>query len=283
MQDLCTGGGEILMVYLSKVKPKSCLPTVTAIIPVYNGEDYIIEALNSVLNQTHQPDEILVVDDASTDKTLAIVKKYSKSPEAKMWMVEKGFGRFFTIITSKKNGGIGAARRTGCDLATGDYIAFCSADDQWAPTFIEEMLRAASRNKDAVLYSDYMVVDEHNRQLYEFKALGFEAHEDFCLRAWEQAYRDTMWVNFSCVFIPKKVFEAVKFDKTLRVGEDLKFMLLAMRDFKFKRVEKTLLRYMVHSKSSTQTKTPELLVTNIKTRVEAEKWWLGKHGRETDC
>lgn len=241
---------------------------VTAIIPVYNGEEYVEDAINSVLTQTHQPDEIIIVDDASTDKTQEILKKYISAPGKPS----------FRTITHKKNKGIGAARRTGCDAAKGDYIAFCSADDKWEPEFIEEMLKAANENPDKILYSDYSVVDQFDRQLYEFRALGFEAHEDFCLRAWEQAYKNTMWVNFSCVFIPAKVFKTVHFDPTLRLGEDLKFLLFAMKDFKFKRVEKILLRYMTHPESNTQTKIEQLLRENIKTRKEAEGNWKKKHG-----
>ncbi len=243
---------------------------VTAIIPVYNGEDYMIEALNSILNQTRPPDEIIMVDDASNDKTPELLKLGKGSA--------KSHGIKTTVITHKKNKGIGAARRTGCDAATGDYIAFCSADDKWEPEFIEEMLKAAKENPDTILYSDYRIVDQFDRQLSEFRALGFEAHEDFCIRAWGQAYKNTMWVNFSCVFIPAKVFKTVQFDPELRLGEDLKFLLFAMKDFKFKRIGKMLLRYMVHPESSTQTKTAQLFRENIRTRKEAGEAWKQKYG-----
>ena len=244
-------------------------PTVTAIIPVYNGKKYMWDALQSVHWQTEPPDEIILVDDGSTDGLMEDIEGITGWQDIKR--------RITRVIQHKKNLGIGAARKTGCDAATRDYIAFCSADDRWEPTFLEEMRKAAKEYPETILYSDYLMVDSKGKTIQKYTAMDFDHHHDFCIRAWKEARRNTMWVNFSCVFIPRKVFEMVQFDNNLRIGEDLKFLLYAMRDHRFKRVPKMLLKYMVHPGSNTSTKINELLAANAKTIQEAEKWWKKKY------
>jgi glycosyltransferase involved in cell wall biosynthesis len=89
---------------------------VSVITPVYNGEPYLAEAIESVLAQTYRPIEHIVVDDGSTDGTRAIVQSY---PTVK--------------YLYKTNGGIGSARNAGIREATGKYLAFLDSDNLWMP------------------------------------------------------------------------------------------------------------------------------------------------------
>lgn len=88
---------------------------VSVIIPVYNSEKYLAEAIESVLAQTYCPTEVIVVDDGSTDRTPEVAKQFSKKI------------RYYY----QKNGGIGVARNTGVDVATGQFLAFLDSDDLW--------------------------------------------------------------------------------------------------------------------------------------------------------
>ncbi len=90
-------------------------PLVSVVIPVYNGERYLAEALESVLAQTYRHIEILVIDDGSTDRSAAIANQYDPAV------------RYFF----QTNGGSSAARNAGVGLARGDYIAFLDSDDVW--------------------------------------------------------------------------------------------------------------------------------------------------------
>jgi glycosyltransferase involved in cell wall biosynthesis len=90
-------------------------PLVSVIIPVYNCEAYLGEAIGSVLAQTYRPLEIFVVDDGSTDGTPDVVHLFQNAVE----------------YHRQTHRGAGAARNTGIDLAQGDYIAFLDADDLW--------------------------------------------------------------------------------------------------------------------------------------------------------
>ena len=102
------------------------MTSVSAIIPAYNSASTIIRALQSVATQTLAPQEIIVVDDASTDSTREIAANFASTSSIPL-----------RVITQPTNSGPSAARNAGWDTATGDYIAFLDADDQWHPRKIE--------------------------------------------------------------------------------------------------------------------------------------------------
>jgi glycosyltransferase involved in cell wall biosynthesis len=108
---------------------------ISAVIPSYNYAKYLSRAIDSVLAQTRKPDEIIVVDDGSTDNTREIVE---------------AFGESITYIF-QQNKGLSAARNTGIRAAKGDWIAFLDADDWWLPNKIALQSAAAERNPEVGL------------------------------------------------------------------------------------------------------------------------------------
>ena len=108
-------------------------PKISTIIPVYNREKYIAEAIDSVLAQTYKPIEVIVVDDGSTDNSAGIVKQYVNSS---------------IRYTFQPNQGIGAARNTGIELAKGSYYAFLDSDDLWTPDKISLQMKAFDNDPD---------------------------------------------------------------------------------------------------------------------------------------
>ena len=92
-------------------------PLVSCVIPVFNGERHVREAIDSVLAQTHRPIEIVVVDDGSTDGTADAVRLYGDQVR----------------YAHQANAGPPAARNHGLALARGDFVAFLDADDRWLP------------------------------------------------------------------------------------------------------------------------------------------------------
>lgn len=92
-------------------------PTISVIIPVYNAECYLGEAIESVLVQSMSPTEILVIDDGSSDDSLAIAQRYGS----------------FVHCYSQAHAGPGAARNLGVSVAQGEFLAFLDADDLWLP------------------------------------------------------------------------------------------------------------------------------------------------------
>jgi glycosyltransferase involved in cell wall biosynthesis len=101
-------------------------PLVSTIVPVYNGERYLRDALESVLGQRYRPIEVIVVDDGSTDGSAAVLRTYGERIR----------------YHYQPNRGSGAARNTGVDLATGAYFAFLDADDLWSDDKLERQMDA---------------------------------------------------------------------------------------------------------------------------------------------
>ena len=100
---------------------------VSVIIPVYNYDRYLGEAIESVLGQTHPHLEVIVVDDGSTDRSSEVAK---------------GFADRGVRYCHQLHAGIGPARNTGVELAQGEFLAFLDADDGWPPEKIEQQLNA---------------------------------------------------------------------------------------------------------------------------------------------
>ena len=113
---------------------------VSIISPVYNCAPYIVECLRSLLAQTCQDFEVLLVDDHGTDDSI---------PVARAFVGQQGMGEKFRFLQTPCNSGPGIARNIGIEAAKGEYVAFIDADDVCEPTFIEKLLRAAeSSNAD---------------------------------------------------------------------------------------------------------------------------------------
>lgn len=119
---------------------------VSVIVPTYNSQSYIEETLRSVCEQTYTELEIIIVDDCSTDNTVSIVQSIN-DPR-------------FILIRQKINGGAGAARNAGVEIATGRYIAFLDSDDLWLPAKTETQIEFMKNNKVASCYALYSLIDE---------------------------------------------------------------------------------------------------------------------------
>ena len=115
--------------------------TISIIIPVYNVEDYVSETLDSVKNQTSLPDEVIVINDGSTDNSFNMIKNYSDL-------------KYFKIFETK-NQGLGQTRNYGISLAKSDYIYFLDSDDIIENNFIYEMRKLINqyKNPDMILFS----------------------------------------------------------------------------------------------------------------------------------
>ncbi|MFC7347419.1 glycosyltransferase family 2 protein [Chryseobacterium zhengzhouense] len=122
---------------------------VSVIVPVYNVENYLPKCLDSLLSQTLQNIEILVVDDGSTDRSAEIIRQYSEKYPAKI----KAF--------TKENGGLSDARNFGIERACGDFFGFVDSDDYVSETMFEEMLSLAERHDAEMVICNIQKVDEH--------------------------------------------------------------------------------------------------------------------------
>ncbi len=133
---------------------------ISVIIPVYNVENYVGQCLQSVLQQTHKELEIICVDDASTDGSLAVLKDYAARDER------------IKIISDGENVGSALARNKGLDIAHGEYVYFMDSDDWIEPDYIAKMLAAIEQaGTDIVLNLNILQELPHGTQLYVHPAM----------------------------------------------------------------------------------------------------------------
>ena len=117
----------------------------TVVIPAYNREHVIARAINSVLNQTFQNFEIVVVDDGSKDNTRKVVESIHDSRVRYVW---------------QENKGATAARNTGVKNAQGDYVSFLDSDDEWFNTMLEKQYELyQSDHNIGCVYSDLQMIN----------------------------------------------------------------------------------------------------------------------------
>jgi glycosyltransferase involved in cell wall biosynthesis len=107
-------------------------PTITAVVGAYNAKEWIGETVSAILSQTHPPDEVIVVDDGSTDETMGELER---------------FGGEIRIVT-QSNGGCPAAFNRAFAEARGDYVAMCGADDVWEPAKLERQVAAIAAHPE---------------------------------------------------------------------------------------------------------------------------------------
>jgi glycosyltransferase involved in cell wall biosynthesis len=131
------------------------MPKVSAIIPTYNRSERVREAIKSVLGQSEQDVEIVVIDDGSTDETREVIS---------------GFGDARVRYFYKQNGGPASARNLGLAKATGRYIAFLDSDDTWPSDYLEVMLSHLAGKPDfGGAYSSITVVERDGRRVRAYK------------------------------------------------------------------------------------------------------------------
>jgi len=130
-------------------------PTVSVVIPTYNRAHLIGRAIQSILNQSYQDFEIIVVDDGSTDDTEGVIKEFQKRDERVRY------------IRHEKNKGGSAARNSGIKSVRGDYVALLDDDDEWLPEKIEKQVIKIKKSLDkvGVIYSGFFYVSDKSGKI----------------------------------------------------------------------------------------------------------------------
>ncbi|HEV2117146.1 MAG TPA: glycosyltransferase family A protein [Terriglobales bacterium] len=209
--------------------------TVSVIIPAYNSERYVADAVKSVLAQSYRPHEIIVVDDGSTDGTAHALEPFA------------GAIRYLY----QQNRGEPAARNTGMRAATGEYIAFLDADDLWVPEKLElQMAYFAAHPGCAFVYSDMSTFDENGLVDASVKVrfnITFPSGNIF-----PALFHETLFGSGSIVFRRECLLKAGYFDEDFLVGSDYEMWLRMARHYECGVVDKPLLLYRQHPQMSTR-------------------------------
>lgn len=124
------------------------LPFVSVVMPVYNAEKYVLESVQSVLDQSYENYELIIVDDASTDHSIELVTSICKDNSQ------------VKIIRLENNGGVSHARNTGINSAKGEYIAFIDSDDIWRPDKLKLQMKFMKANNVLFSFTSYEIFHE---------------------------------------------------------------------------------------------------------------------------
>jgi teichuronic acid biosynthesis glycosyltransferase TuaG len=208
-------------------------PQVSVIMPAFNAELYIEEAIQSIIDQTFINWELIIINDGSTDSTRNIAEKYVLQ-DARIRLI------------NQENKKLSAARNTGITNANGEWVAFLDADDLWVPVKLEKQLQAArAYPKAGVIFSDGYIFTEHinSNTLYGIKAGFFEAIEMYKLQ-----YQGNYIPVLSVLANKKELFQIEPQDELLIGCEDWDYWLrLAINGVSFFGMDEKLFYYRRHS------------------------------------
>jgi glycosyltransferase involved in cell wall biosynthesis len=208
----------------------------SVITPLYNVENYIRDAVCSVLAQTFQDFEIIIVDDFSADNSLAIAIELSRC-DARI-----------NVIRHSSNKGVSAARNTGIKHAKGRYCAFLDADDMWEPNKLESHLNYLSANPGVgFTYDCSSFIDEEG----EYLGLDQIPAKFKNITAKYMFLRCPVGNGSSAVILTEAI-EKIKFNESLQHCEDLECWVrfLLQTNFRIEGVRKKLTRYRIRRKSA---------------------------------
>ena len=182
-------------------------PLVSIIIPAWNAERYVREAVDSALAQTHPNCEVIVVDDGSTDGTEGVLRSYRDA------------GRIHYIRQANK--GLAGARNAGIRAAAGEYVAFLDSDDIFLPEKVAKQLRALAEHPDcAACYSDLIHFTDMEPRTFFHHRYQYPSGDILVPLLHRQ------FLNPLSLVVRKDVFERFGyFDETYRRSEDWELWL----------------------------------------------------------
>jgi glycosyltransferase involved in cell wall biosynthesis len=206
-------------------------PLVSVIIPNYNYGRYLKNSIDSVLNQTYENIEIIVVDDGSTDDSVEIAMSYGQSLN----------------LICQKNSGVSAARNNGLANINGTYVCFLDSDDSWEPEKVEAQIALFDRPNIGLVYSSINVCDIN----LEFRSTLSAQYRGNCLDYFFKfPIRSIILLGCSSAMVHKDVINQVgDYDTDLNTSADWDFFRRISEVTEVDFIEKPLVNYRRHDQS----------------------------------
>jgi len=202
-------------------------PNISIILPVFNGEKFLEEAIVSCLSQTYGNFELLIIDDCSTDSSIKIAEKYERLDDR------------IRIINNSLNLKLPASLNIGHKLAEGNFLLWTSDDNRLKPIFLEKILNTIVEKKVDIAYCNYDIIYESGTLKREHQT-GPISHLIF---------GNTVGSAF---IYNKNVFQKLEgYDENLHTIEDYDFWIRAAVNFKFFHLDENLYEYRIHEQSLT--------------------------------
>lgn len=230
---------------------------VSIIVPVYNAEEYVERCINSVLAQTYENVEIIIVDDGSTDESVSICDNFSARHEN-------------IRVFHTKNAGVSSARNRGISEACEDYLTFVDADDYLEKDTVAYLVRCLEETKSDIAgcgfqtFSQGEVLRENQRFPDNIEVLSGEEFVDKGIlngdtRCWSKLYK-------------REIIGSTRYDETLTIGEDMLFLLaLAQKKAQFCRSDYKGYGYFINAAGAMNRKFKESYMDQITCWQRAEE------------
>ncbi|WP_295127629.1 glycosyltransferase family 2 protein [uncultured Chitinophaga sp.] len=223
---------------------------VSIIVPVYNGAQFISETLDSIYNQHYRNIELIVIDGASTDNTVEVVKAHKQQPD---------------ILISEKDKGMYDALRKGCERATGDYMCYINSDDRLLPYTLEQVVHKFETEKCDLVFGDVNYINETGDVIFMYKGVnfGYKAIKEICRVPFAQ--QSSFWTR-------DIYLKTGGFDSSLKYVADSKFLLQICLDPSVKKayIPHPLGEYRLHGASFSVSVTDKMIVEHGRVMEQLE-------------
>ena len=225
------------------------MPTVSVVIPAYNRADVLPRTIESVLSQNYEDFEVIVVDDASTDDTEAVVSSYDDDR--------------LRYLHHDENRGANAARNTGVRAATGTYVSFLDSDDEFRPENLAVTTAVLERRPDcAGVFTSFRSVRNGRVENVSVAQPGEMSFERIC--------SENAIGGFSCVSFRADVFDSVGLlDESLRSSQDWDFFIRVIENHRMVGIDEVLAIHHLHE---------QRISSNKRRKFDGQERFLEKHG-----
>ena len=210
------------------------MPIVSVIMTSYNHEAYVKEAIKSVLDQTISDFELIIIDDASKDKSVKIIEDCASN--------DSRIKAFF----HEKNLGIARTLNEALELSNGDYIAIASSDDLWLPDKLEKQLEILKNDNNLIVWSDTFIIDAESK----YKGLLWSKRYKLDDKKKDgDLFEQILWGNYICpqsLIMKKTIVSKIGFDNRQKFAVDYQFLVSLSMEHEFHYISEPLVKYRMH-------------------------------------
>lgn len=207
------------------------MPVVSVIMPSFNHERYISEAISSVLDQTFPDFEFIIIDDCSTDGSREIIKRFADEDER------------IVPLFHENNMGIAKTLNQGIENSNGYYLALIASDDVWVETKLEKQIKILENNEDLVVFSEGQIIDDESNPTGETSS---EKYDNSTLNGY--IFEDVInsWFTGSSIILKHDNLKNIKYNENLKYLNDTQFYMDLSYRYEYHYMDESLSKYRLH-------------------------------------
>ena len=208
------------------------MPEISVIMPSYNHQKYISEAIDSVLKQSFKDIELIIIQDGYLENMIKIIEHYAR------------LDRRIVLKISNERIGVAKAFNLGLDTASGKYVAFIGSDDVWLENKLEVQLQYLRNYPGTIVWSDALIIDGESKELgYKFSDL-YQAEKRSGYIFNELCFGN--FISGQSQIFERNLLNGMRFDDTILILNDYKFNLDLSFKYKFVFINLVLVKYRMH-------------------------------------